>query len=352
VATGKEVGDWLRAFPRVVQALAFSPDGNFLASAGFEKQIELWDLQRRKRVPWTGGKLDGEVWNLAFAPDGNTLLSGSGDVSSIQLWELATGKERRRFQGQDPGRGFFVTLSPDGDSVVATGERWLCAWDAHTGQLIRRVSGHSGITFHAAWSADGRRLATVNTDTTGLIWDAGQFLAKPGRDAALTDARLEKLWAVLLDRDAREPGAAIEELSRSPQAVAFLKARLQPVPRVPPERLAALLADLEDRRFHVREAAAADLKRLAELAEPALRDHLVKSKSLEAQRRMQLILDAIEYPPLSPDALRVLRCLELLERRGTPDALALLRIMAAGADGARLTEAARSAVARLDKMIR
>src|SRR5262249_40961618 len=158
---------------------------------------------------------------------------------------------------------------------------------------IRRQAAHAGIVFHAAWSADGRRLVTVSTDTTGLIWDTAQFRAKPGRELALTDARLEKLWGVLLDTDAREPGAAIEELARPPQTVALLKARLQPIPRVPPERLAALLANLEDKRFNVREAAAADLKRLAELAEPALRDHLVKSKSLEAQRRVQLILDAV-----------------------------------------------------------
>src|SRR5262245_13145665 len=83
----------------------------------------------------------GEVWPVAYSPDGRTLASGSWD-KTIKLWEMATGKERAMLKG----KAFFFTVaySPDG-RTLATGswsERTIKLWDVATGKKRSTLKGH------------------------------------------------------------------------------------------------------------------------------------------------------------------------------------------------------------------
>jgi hypothetical protein len=113
--------------------------------------------------------------------------------------------------------------------------------------------------------------------------------------------------------------------------------------------LAQLIADLDDNRFAVRQRASAELAKLGELAGPALEQVLKDRPSLEVQNRVERLLEKLSNQTLSPEALRALRAVEVLEKAGTPHARKLLEAIAGGAPGAQLTEDALLAVRRLGK---
>jgi hypothetical protein len=161
---------------------------------------------------------------------------------------------------------------------------------------------------------------------------------------------LETLWADLGTDDPVKAQQAIAALvAQAAQTVPFLKERLQPVPRPDPTRLTRLIADLDNARFAARESATRELKRLGELAEPALRKALAERPSPEARRRMEQVLETHKgrrfKPP--PGQRRQARAVEVLELIGDPSARRLLEALAGGAPAAPLTRDARGALERL-----
>jgi hypothetical protein len=106
------------------------------------------------------------------------------------------------------------------------------------------------------------------------------------------------------------------------------------------------LADLDSDSFNQREKATAALAGLGDRAGPALRSAL-KEASPEARRRIQELLDKLAEGRLSPDELRGLRSVEVLERVGNEEARHVLEEIAKGMPEARLTLAAKAAPERL-----
>lgn len=132
-------------------------------------------------------------------------------------------------------------------------------------------------------------------------------------------------------------------------ALALLRSHLKPVEGVDEKRIDRLIADLGSDAFAVREKATEGLRRLGELAEPALRKAMASRPTLEIRRRVQELLDEIvqhHWRP-TPEILRQLRAIEVLERIGTAEARKLLEALAGGAAGARQTREAKAALQRL-----
>ncbi|MDX6499872.1 MAG: hypothetical protein QOG23_3132 [Blastocatellia bacterium] len=73
-------------------SVAFSPNGQLLASGGPGSTITLWDVRARKELRTLSGHLFDVVSSVAFSPDGKTLASGN-DNGTIRLWDIASGKE-------------------------------------------------------------------------------------------------------------------------------------------------------------------------------------------------------------------------------------------------------------------
>jgi WD40 repeat protein len=91
VTTGKEIGA-LEGCSDPVHAVAFSPDGKLLASAGGDQtkstgELKVWDVCKRKELAHLKGH-DNVVRSVAFSPDGTTLASGGWD-NTVKLWELS-----------------------------------------------------------------------------------------------------------------------------------------------------------------------------------------------------------------------------------------------------------------------
>jgi len=178
----------------------------------------------------------------------------------------------------------------------------------------------------------------------------GRRIAPLKRD--LSAKELQSLWEKLADTDDDKALRAQGMLyAASRQSVPFFKEHLRPVEqRNQDKEIARLIADLDDDDFKKREAATEKLIRLGSAALPAVRRALDATPSLEARRRLDLILAKSKgEPPLPPEQIRAFRAIRILELVGTADARAVLDNLAKGSAESDFTRSAKAAVERLKK---
>jgi hypothetical protein len=268
----------------------------------------------------------------------------------LRLWELATGKQRLAITSAKGGydRNFSrLAVAPDGRTLATVRkDQTIQLWDLATGKELLRRPGHDTPVDCLAFSPDGKRLATGHFDSQILVWDVAAAYERRPRPRPAEARELETWWQDLAG-DAPQAHRAIWSLTAVPaQAVPLLRDRLRPAVALPADELQRLVQDLDSPRFQRREEASRRLAEFGEDAEPTLRQALANKPSAEARQRLERILAA---PRLvrSPELLRSLRALQVLEAIGDEPARHVLGRLADGAPASRLTREARAAVDRL-----
>jgi WD40 repeat protein len=344
---------------------AFSRDGRLLGvvSTG---SVTVWDLAVGRQVGRISRAGLGVVRGLYLPSDGLTIVLDT--EAGLTIWELATGTKRLTLlEGQKPTNdvstvttirfpraSYFpqaVTTSPDGRLLARAGDdRSIHVWDVWTGKEVGLFTGHRGMVVTLNFSPDGRRLVSGCADSTALVWDVAPLAEKSPRSSASVDDSADALWDALIDTDGTKAFAAMRKLAgEAAAAVALIGKRVK---RSEPADAAVIdkwIADLNDSKFAVREKARGELERLAERAAPALRRTVASPPSAEVRQSARRLLDALGPVKLTPDQVRAVRAVEVLERIGAPEAADVLKELAGGADEVAPTPQARAALSRIHK---
>jgi WD40 repeat protein/serine/threonine protein kinase/tetratricopeptide (TPR) repeat protein len=148
--------------------LAFSPDGNTLISAGADGHILVWDVASGEER--AGAERVDPDTRLAISPDGKYFACGCQD-HSVRVWETVTAKPLFTFKGHTK-RVNLPVFSPDGSTLASSSDdKTVKLWDVRAGKEVRSLEGHQGEVYGLAFSPDGQTLASTSKDKTVRVWD-------------------------------------------------------------------------------------------------------------------------------------------------------------------------------------
>jgi WD40 repeat protein len=156
-----------------MNAVAFSPDGKYVASAGADGTVKIWNTSTGDVVQ-TLKAHDGSVVCVAYHPDGKHVAS-TGSDRTVKVWDLTTEQEVfsrpcdaiRKF-----GAAYTVAFrTPDGRQLAVGSDKAVRVWDWERDKPVHTFAGHEDGPTSVAFSSDGRRLATASWREGVKLWD-------------------------------------------------------------------------------------------------------------------------------------------------------------------------------------
>jgi WD40 repeat protein len=188
-------GKPIRTLSVSAAGLAISPDGKTLATAGRDRVIHLWEVESGKEKSQLKGHKHG-ILGVAFSPDGKYLASG--DVqATVRIWDVESGKETQVMDMKSIAESLSFAFSPDSKSLVCAGawndssflpkgatlniqgveverkeENAVLAWNVATGKEMYHLTGLADKIMSVAYSPDGKTVAATSADGRVGLWDA------------------------------------------------------------------------------------------------------------------------------------------------------------------------------------
>jgi len=377
--------------------IAVSPDAGLLAPSLLD-EVEVWDrikdrkiasFPRRKDLPRNGTQ---RTLPMAFSPDGQRIALIL-ETRTIVVWDHQTGAQLKLDKSEEIYNNLHAEFSPDGLLICVTELSKQVVWDALTGHRIAQVSKYYAPLMHFtrdgrglvmsdptekqfgsnlklydlaegkfvrdlptgplgsvgtfALSPDHKTLTTAQANGSLLVWDATSFLKPIANEARdLTEKEMLELWTDLAGEGQRTLSARWK-LASAKGVAPFLKGRIA-VGKPAAKEVAANIALLDHDKFDERNKAFQWLEQWGNQVEAELKAALAKKPSAEAQRRLEGLIEKLEARPAG-DIVRWLRGIAVLEAAGDAESRKLLKSLADGGRGARLCDAARAALKRLEE---
>lgn len=156
-----------------VTAVAFSPNGQLIATGSRDRTLRLWDAANGEAVATLNGHTN-LVSAVAFSPNGELIASASLD-GTARVWRVAD-----RTLAQPPiilgNASYAVAFSPNGERLATAVGAIVRIWNLSDGNEVARATGHTDWVRKVAFSPDGQLLATCSDDGTVRLWQSSNGL--------------------------------------------------------------------------------------------------------------------------------------------------------------------------------
>lgn len=218
-----------------IHALAFSGDGNALATGSYDRTVKVWPLDKDRPTLTLTDHSD-SVYAVAFSPDGKLLATGAAD-RAVKVWDTATGK-RLYTLADSTDWVYAVAWSPDGKHLAAGGvDKSIRTWkaDAEGGTLTHAAFAHQAAVTKLLFTADSKSLFSVGDDKVVKAWDVAKLTEK-----ATLPAQPETILSAALRPDGKQLAVGrfdgvleLVDPTTGKAAFAPLPAKEKPKPRFP-----------------------------------------------------------------------------------------------------------------------